>query len=401
MKTNRIIIIALLLFFLTPSLFSQRLDNIISVNIPLNTTKDNAIDKLKRADFKIEDSKQFGEYKVLKYSRYASSKHSEAHVDLYVKDGIVSIIIWYCKSLDEVLLEFEEESDMNPYYTINDKNEDLYYYHWKGNTLVLGRTNEGALMFMKALLYGSDVGTLALLSSNSQKIDNLIDYPHYVKITSNTIANQEIQAYEHHLLEQEEALRKQEEEQRRLEAEQKRQDSIRQVEEMVRKAREEERQRLAALKQVYASCRFLFDSEESFEACITNEITVEDKIIELIGKKIDEISQDVKTGKEFRDHNRKSSRDMLYICNLSVPGSSISTYRENKLKEFVSERKALNKEFKKSRNTYYTLFLRYYLQDNNTKNTKVNGGSNVGYVILGLLPAVAVGVTYLVYMFKK
>lgn len=190
MKTNKTIVIALFLFFLTPSLFSQRLDNIITVNIPLNTTKDNAIDKLKRADFKIEDSKQFGEYKVLTYSRYASFNHSEAHVDLYVKNGIVPIIIWYCKNLDEVLLEFEEESDMIPYYTINDKNENLFYYHWKENTLVLGRTNEGALMLMKALLYGSDLGTLAMLSSDSQKIDNLMDYPHYVKITSNAIANQ-------------------------------------------------------------------------------------------------------------------------------------------------------------------------------------------------------------------
>lgn len=134
------------------------------------------------------------------------------------------------------------------------------------------------------------------------------------------------------------------------------------AEEMERKAREEERQRIAALKQVYASCRFLFDSEESFETCITNEITVEDEIIELIGKKIDEISEDVKTGKEFRDHNRKSSRDMLCVCKISLPGPSISPYLENKLKEFVSERKALNRKFKKSGSSYYTLFLRYYLQ---------------------------------------
>ena len=398
MKTKKTIIIALLLFALTPTLFSQRLDNIIEVNIPLNTTKENAIDKLKRADFKIEDSKQFGDYKVLKYSRYANYNHSEAHVDLYVKNGTIAIIKWYCKSLDELLLEFEEETDMNPYYTVNGKDEDLYYYHWKSNTLVLGRTNEGALMFMKALMYGSDVGTLAMLSSNSQKINNLIDYPHYVKITSNAIAAQEIQAYEQQLFEQAEELRRQAEEKERLEAEQRKQDSIRQAEEMERKAREEERQRLAALKQVYASCRFLFDSEESFEACITNETEAENEIIELIGKKIDEISEDVKTGKEFRDLNSKSSRDMLYICNMSTNSTTVSTYREQRLKEFVSERKALNREYKKSRASYYTLFLRYYLQNSN-KNGKSD--VSVGNILLGSLPLVALAGTFVYYLIKK
>lgn len=360
MKTNKTIVIALFLFFLTPSLFSQRLDNIITVNIPLNTTKDNAIDKLKRADFKIEDSKQFGEYKVLTYSRYASFNHSEAHVDLYVKNGIVPIIIWYCKNLDEVLLEFEEESDMIPYYTINDKNENLFYYHWKENTLVLGRTNEGALMLMKALLYGSDLGTLAMLSSDSQKIDNLMDYPHYVKITSNAIANQEIQAYEQQLLELEEKSRKQEEEQKRLISEQIRQDSIRQVERNERMAQE----RIASLKRSYLSCRFLFDSEETYESCVTNESEVDNKIIELLNKKIDEISQNVKTGRELRKRNQ-SSRDIWYICHISVPGQKISTNRENRLKEFVTERKALNREYEKQKifhDTYKSFLLSYILQ---------------------------------------
>lgn len=339
-------------------MFSQRLDNIISVNIPLNTTKENAIDKLKRADFKIEDSKQFREYKVLTYSRYASFKHSEAHVDLYVKDGIVPIIIWYCNSLDEVLLEFEEESDMNPYYTINDKNEDLYYYHWKGNTLVLGRTNEGALMLMKALMYDSDLGTLAMLSSDSQKINNLMDYPHYVKITSNAIANQEIQAYRQLLLEQEEESRRQAEEQRMLKAEQRRQDSIKQVERMERMAQE----RIASLKRSYSSCRFLFDSEEAFESCIVNGLEVDNKIIELLGKKINEISLNVKTGRELRKRNQ-SSRDIWYICHISVPGQNISTNRENMLKEFVSERRVLNREYEKSKifHNTYTSFLKSYI----------------------------------------
>lgn len=80
------------------------------------------------------------------------------------------------------------------------------------------------------------------------------------------------------------------------------------------------------------------------------------------GLEYEYVSQDVKTGEEFRDHNRKSSRDMLCVCKISLPGPSIAPYIENKLKEFVSERKALNREFKKSGSTYYTLFLRYYLQ---------------------------------------
>lgn len=126
------------------------------------------------------------------------------------------------------------------------------------------------------------------------------------------------------------------------------------------KAEEEERQRIATLKQSYSSCRFLFDSEEAFESCITNESEAENKIIELLGKKIDEISQNVKTGKELQDLKSKSRRDMLSICNMTTNSTTVSTYKEQKLKEFVSERKVLNRDYKKSKSSYYTLFLRYY-----------------------------------------
>jgi hypothetical protein len=133
------------------------------------------------------------------------------------------------------------------------------------------------------------------------------------------------------------------------------------------KAEKAEQQRIAALKQKYSSCQFLFDSEEAFVSCITNELEAENIINELLGRKIDEISQVVKNGKELHEPNSKSSRDMLYICAISLPGSNISTFRENKLKDFVTERKALNKAYKKSATDNYTVFLRYYIQKNNTR----------------------------------
>ena len=138
------------------------------------------------------------------------------------------------------------------------------------------------------------------------------------------------------------------------------------------KAEEEGLQRNASLELSYSSCRFLFDSEEAFVSCITNEFEAENIIIELLGKKIDEISQVVKTGKEFQEPNSKSSRDMLYICAISLPGSNVSIFRENKLKDFVTERKALNKAYKKSATDNYTVFLRNYIQTNKTNTTSEN-----------------------------
>lgn len=132
------------------------------------------------------------------------------------------------------------------------------------------------------------------------------------------------------------------------------------------KAEKAEQRRIAVLKQSYSSCQFLFESEDAFVSCIT-EPNAEGKIIELLDKKIDEISQVVKTGKELHEPNSKSSRDMLYICTINLTSSNISTFRENKLKDFVTERKALNKAYKKSATDNYTVFLRYYIQKNNTR----------------------------------
>lgn len=137
------------------------------------------------------------------------------------------------------------------------------------------------------------------------------------------------------------------------------------------KAEEEERQRIATLKQSYSSCRFLFESEEAFESYITKP-DVEDKIIERMGDKIDELSRDVRTGKELCDPNKSIGYDMLRLCNISVPGSIISSYRENKLKVFVTERKALNKAYKKSATDNYTVFLRNYILNNKTHTTSTD-----------------------------
>jgi len=143
--------------------------------------------------------------------------------------------------------------------------------------------------------------------------------------------------------------------------EERRQDSILQVEEMWRKAQEAERQRIASLKSSFSSCRFLFDSEEDFEASIAEEADFEAKIIELLDNKIDEISQNVKTGRELRQHNQ-SSRDMWYICNIRVSSQRISTYRENRLMEFVSERKVLSRKYKNDfLDESYYLFLKDYI----------------------------------------
>ena len=156
------------------------------------------------------------------------------------------------------------------------------------------------------------------------------------------------------------------EEELKRQAEEKRiADSIWQVEqEELRKQQEVEQHRNDSLKKTYQSCRFLFDSRSSYVYCVTNkdQFATEMDIMQLVKKRINNISYYTITGKELRNYDTLGG-DMINICNIcrSLNNEEIVDYIERELEKFVSARKVLLKAYNKSSYTKYSEFLIYYI----------------------------------------
>ena len=112
--------------------------------------------------------------------------------------------------------------------------------------------------------------------------------------------------------------------------------------------------RIKALKESYSSCRFLFDTDEKFVSCITQKNTnaIENEIKLLIDQKMNEISNVIVKGTEFK--NQYYARiNMEGICDIPDYMRSISptiaNYAENKIEDFVAARKNLNKAYNKAK----------------------------------------------------
>ncbi len=170
------------------------------------------------------------------------------------------------------------------------------------------------------------------------------------------------------------------------------------------------------LKLSYSSYRFLFANDESFISCITleNPITIEIEIMSLIDQKMDELSYIIVKGTEFKDE---------YIARISMEGicdisncmrfdlPEISDYAENKLIDFVNERKTLSKAYNKAKkkdpNLKCSEFLASYIndnKDNKSGNRKTANGSQVLKtlgVVGGVAVAVGAYVSYLYFLSKK
>lgn len=165
-------------------------------------------------------------------------------------------------------------------------------------------------------------------------------------------------------------------EQRRLEE---KLEIIRQQAEAKRKREDDSIAHIQELKEIYSSCRFLFEtldknyiSDEDFVSCITQESqkAIEDEIMSLIHLKMNEISTVIVKGTEFKDQYRAKS-EMNRICNIPNHmrnvSPAIANFTENKIIEFVANRKKLNNAYNKAKrknpNVNCSEFLQTYINE--------------------------------------
>lgn len=353
MKYKIPLIIAM--FLIAPCAYSQHLANAMPVDIPLNSTKESAIQTLLNKGYWINDTWKDDDYKILEYKNKGGYK-----VRLWTNGNLVSIVSWelYFPSGAELLfnsselegieLELKDVYGLEPYATSvkrDDKGSLINfwnYYHWKGNTIILS--------------------------------------PYELFILSNADAERRYQK-ERQVLEKEEKERRMKQERERQE-QINRQNAI--YEREKREAEEKQRQvHINSLKSSYSSCRILFASEESFVSCITqdNQKVIEKEIKTLIDKKMAEISNIIVKGTEFKD--QYYARNIMEgICkipnNISDVSPAIANYAENKMMAFVSARKALNKAHNKAKKKNPDIkcseFLKSYINDNGKSYTENTSG---------------------------
>lgn len=141
---NRLFII-LLLFLVSPCIYSQHIANVIEVKIPLNSTKESAVKKLLNKGYELFDSYDEDDYSVLKYKRsYYEYVNNYGYYEisnrvwLYIKYGKVSMITWdlHYGDQDAILKELKYVYNLKPYKEIDDN----AYYNWEGSTMIVNGT---------------------------------------------------------------------------------------------------------------------------------------------------------------------------------------------------------------------------------------------------------------------
>ena len=160
-------------------------------------------------------------------------------------------------------------------------------------------------------------------------------------------------------------------ERERLEKEGRKQEEERRKQEEKRRKQETDSiAHINVLKTEYAWCRFLFETEGDFVSCISQEYSpryVENRLKNLLDQKFEIVSKDVVDGKELYKGKNNSETELLYICYLckGMNNTLIAEYAENKLKNFINERKTLakayNKAKKKDSNMKCSTFLVSYI----------------------------------------
>lgn len=339
MKNKLLIVVTF--FLIVHHAYSQHIASVIRVDIPLNTSKETAVKKLLNQGYEFYDSREEDGYRILQYKRkyidYAANYgyyEYNRRVSLYCSNGKVSRVSWgLLGEKTDILSELKNVYDLVPYAEVNmpfsySKNGTSYstesYFHWKGNTLI--------------------VNTDELLILSNADAEN----KYQIKI-------QEIERQEQNRIKLENE--KKERERQRLE------EKRRQEQERLERTRREEARRkreadsiahIQKLKEDYSSCRFLFDTDEKFVSCITQKNTnaIENEIKLLIDQKMNEISNVIVKGTEFK--NQYYARiNMEGICDIPDYMRSVSptiaNYAENKIEDFVAARKNLNKAYNKAK----------------------------------------------------
>lgn len=331
------------LFLVVPYVYSQHIANAMPVDIPLNSTKESAIQKLLNYHYQLNNSIDQTEdgYQILYYEQ----KYNGKMVGLWLKNGRVSIVEWVLGGSvheDDILMELKAVYGITPYaetvVSLGDPknslaNEYECYFHWKGISLV---TNSSLLYSALYILSNADAEK-RLQKSNQKKIEQ------QQRLEKQKRQGQEQQGQRSlkELNEKLEMFRQQAEAKRKREA-----DSIAHIQDSIAHIQE--------LKENYSSCRFLFASEERFISCITqvNQNAIENEIKTLIGQIMAEISNVIVKGTEFKDQYRAKS-EMDRICNIPNHmrnvSPAIANFTENKIIKFVADRKKLNNAYNRAK----------------------------------------------------
>lgn len=400
---NKRLFLIVFLLLLEASLFSQQLKDVILVDIPLNSAKTTAIEKLKQNGFELKERKENGDAKMLRYVRGGGFYGANAMVTLTEQNKKITEICWGCKNINAVQLELEEELDLSPYYSISGENAERLFYHWKGKTLLLERVDQAFIASIEQAVELVGVfGDYGLVNSDDVKdVNDIVRFPHSVIILSNENAGKMVQQHKDQIIQQtlkelaeEEQQRQRIERQKQIEEQQKRvhdsiqrenqrrldsiqkenqrkMDSIRAEEQRQEKLRQERK------REMLQPCKFLFNSDEEFVSCVMKENeAIEKEITSLIVKPLQVVYVGVANGKELRKESQAGRTELIQICEMCSQLKEMRThydgpegeivdyiynYTEGKLGDFVLGRSALNKAYKKTPNSDYSSFLLSYM----------------------------------------
>lgn len=215
------LLLAICSLFLVTSVFPQQLKNVIIVDIPLNSSKASAIEKLKQKGFELKERSEKGEQKELMYVRGGGFYSADAMVTLTEKDKMITKISWGCSNIEPIQLELEEEMDLSPFYIIIGEHAETRFYHWKGKTIELVKTDPTFLAITRQTageMMGA-LGAYGLVSDQEMNhISDLLKFPHGVTFLSNEDAEKRIQEHQQRL--------EREEQQRKIELQQRYNDSL-------------------------------------------------------------------------------------------------------------------------------------------------------------------------------
>ena len=379
--------------FISTSLFSQQLKDVIIVDIPLNCSKATAVEKLKQKGFELKEREENGDRKMLRYVKRGGFYGANSMVTLVEKSKKITEIKWGCSNINPIRLELEEELDITPYYAISGKGVEFLFYHWKGKTIKLEQTDQAVISLTQQAVGGlaAEFGAYGLVSDDEMNdLNDILQFPHSIIILSDEDAQKTVQQHKNSIYQEElKELRKEqqrlerEEKQRRMEEQQKRiQDSIerenqRRQDSIKMEKQNQERLRQKKLNEMLQMCKFLFNSDDAFESCAIKENgDIEREIKSLIVKRLQFIYAEITSGKELQKSGQAGKDDLIQICEMCVQLKNLTkqyddtgkeiienlyNYTERLLGDFVSGRSALNKAYKKTSGTTYSEFLLSYM----------------------------------------
>lgn len=193
------LLVVVCLLIISASSFSQQLSDVIRVDIPLNSTKTAAIEKLKQKGFKLTQRNEDGDSKTFLYIKGGGFYGPSFTMAFTEKNNKVIEISWECNRIDNFRLELEEEINLSAFHSIEEEFIEVYFYHWKGKTLMLVEKSRFPIFFDKPELLENSIARAVL--NDMLKTPQMLCLDH-VTIISDEYASKIIQKYKEKIIEE-------------------------------------------------------------------------------------------------------------------------------------------------------------------------------------------------------